>query len=220
MSCECFNCDRYINQIKKLEEILDEHGLEYNKIKMGKIKIVPDTPAMIDLRDERIEELVNDHYDERLFLMGYKGVVEFIHKYVVVDDETSSIVYVCADQSKKVFHYYTEEGLQKDIRCKDLMDAIYDPLVKKVSKIYHIMINNIYDSEEIVVDDDSDSDDYDSDIEEIIAEELHESKPSDGDEKTVDERVNEAVALFLEIKKCLGKVRKPVVDILVDLLSL
>lgn len=222
-SMGCAYCTRYMNYIVSLQALLDDNGIDYKpikKVRKGKDKVVPDTMSQIDLTDGRLDHLVSEYYTEETFLKGYKGVVDFIHTYVVRDDESSEMVYICADSTKKIFHYYDEEGLQKDIRCKALMDAIYDPLIKKVNKIYRVMINKIYQEEEDSDSSDSDIDEYDSDIEEVIAEELHDDKKKQKDVETVDERVNHAVSIFLEIKKCIGKVRKPVVDELVTLLAL
>lgn len=226
----CVYCKRYINYIKTLQSLLDDNGIEYREIKSfrkGKDKVVPDTMLQIDLTEGRLEHLVSEYYTEETFLRGYKGVIDFIHTYVVRDDENSQFVYVCGDSTKKVFHYYDVEGLQRDTRCKVLMDAIYDPLIQKVNKIYRILINRIYVDDDVLVvgndsSDDENDDEYDSDIEEVIAEELHDKKIKDieNSSKTVDEKVNNTVSLFLEIKKCIGKVRKPVVDELVSLLTL
>jgi len=236
-STGCAYCVRYLNHIEKLQALLDDSGIDYKPLKSirkDKDKVVPDTMDRLDLSDDRIENLVNEYYTEEIFLQGHKGVIDFIHSYVVRDDDSSELVYVCADATKKVFHYYNDDGLQKDIRCKALIDAIYDPLIKKVNKIYRVIINRIYEEDDVLVvrnesssddeEDDGDSDiEYDEDIDEVIAEELHkESKGSDASNssKSVDEKVNESVSVFLEIKKSIGKVRKPIVDELVSLLTL
>lgn len=231
-STSCTYCNQYLKYIQKLQSLLDDNEIEYQKMRIKKDKSLPsEVMSQIDLTEGRLEYLVSEFYTEETFLKGYKGVIDFIHNYVVRDDETSEIVYICSDSTKKIFQYYDVEGLQKDIRCKILMDSIYDPLIKKVNKIYRILINKIYQDDDILVvggnsynsDSDDDSDDYDSDIEEIIAEELHDKKKQKDAEivsKTIDELVNNTVATFLEIKKCIGKVRKPVVDELVSLLAL
>lgn len=235
-SIGCAYCVRYLKHIDTLQSILDDNGIDYKSLKpirKGIDKIIPDTMAQLDLSEERLESLVNEYYNQEMFQRGYKGIIDFIHMYVVHDDVSpTDLVYICADPSKKVFHYYDEDGLQKDIRCKALMDALYDPLIKKVNKIYRILINRIYQEDDVLVvgesSEDSESDDeYDEDIDEIIAGELHDSGDkkkqrdhAESSSQTVDERVNHAVAIFLEIKKCIGKVRKPVVDELVMLLTL
>lgn len=234
-SIGCAYCVRYLKHIDNLQSILDDNGIDYQSLKpirKGIDKIIPDTMAQLDLSEERLESLVNEYYTQEMFQKGPKGIVEFIHTYVVRDDDTPvNFVYICADPSKKVFHYYDEEGLQKDIRCKALMDALYDPLIKKVNKIYRILINRIYQEDDVLVvgesEDSESEDEYDDDIDEIIAEELHDSgdkrkekEHSESSSQTVDERVNHAVAIFLDIKKCIARVRKPVVDELVMLLTL
>jgi hypothetical protein len=237
-SIGCAYCVRYLKHIETLQCILDEQGILYKPlrpIRKGIDKIIPDTMAQLDLSESRLEDLVSEYYTAETFKRGYKGVVDFIHTYIVRDDDSpQDILYICADPSKKIFHYYDEEGLQKDIRCNVLMNSLYDPLIKKVTKIYRILINRIYNEhEESDSGSDSESendDEIDEDIDEIIAEELHESidkkKEREHTEsvshmtETIDERVNQTVAIFLEIKKCIGKVRKPVVDELVILLTL
>ncbi|MDD4930562.1 MAG: hypothetical protein PHG66_00205 [Candidatus Colwellbacteria bacterium] len=232
-SIGCAYCVRYLNHIDILQSILDDNGIYYQPLKPIRKgdKIISDTMAQLDLSEERLESLVNEYYTQDTFQKGYKGIIDFIHTYVIRDDDTpTDIVYICADPSKKVFHYYDVEGLQKDIRCRALMDALYDPLIKKITKIYRILINRIYQEDDVLIvgeSSDSDSDDeYDEDIDEVIAEELHDSgdkrkqKEASDNSKTADEQVNHAVAIFLNLKKSIGKVRKPIVDELVTLLTL
>jgi hypothetical protein len=204
-----FNCDQcvvYKKRIKELENIL--------KLSHPKEEEEFDDTIILDLSDAHIEYLVEKYYNEELFFMGQKGVVNFITQYVVRDDD-NKIAYKCSDQSKKMFCFFTEKGIQKDHRCKLLFESIYDPLIKKVNKIYRIVLNRIYEEKKEIVpsDSDSDGDSYDSDIEEVIANELLENN-----DNTVDDKVNNAVNKFLEIKKCIGKVKKPIIDELTQLL--
>ena len=232
----CAYCTRYLNYITKLQKLLKDNEIDFHPLKeiSGNEKIVPDTMEQIDLSEFRLKYLVDDYYNEETFQKGSKGIVEFINSYVVRDDN-SELLYVCADSSKKIFHYYDEKGLQKDIRCKVLIDSIKEPLIKKATKMYRELLELIYQEEKGLVSSDSDSDEeeeYDSDIEEIIAEELRtlaidkkrrrEMKQYVNEQlsNNVDDKVNQVIAIFLEIKKCLGNVRKPVVDELVSLLAI
>lgn len=175
--------------------------------------------SFLDLSERRIEELVDQYYTVELFNQGQKGIISFIYSYIVrSDDDQSKILYKCIDQNKRIFRYRDEEGLHRDVKGKIIMDAIYDPLLKKVNKLYRIMINRIYEDEKNSgVLDEEDSDDYDSDVEEVIAAELH-FVDDNSDITSTDDKVNNAVNRFLEIKKCCGKIRKPIIDELSQLL--
>lgn len=248
-NCEtdCTKCASYRERIIELENLLKEslniikpitnkgeNESEYGNSSKDEIKDEDDhsdhtdenDERYLDLSDARIEDLVDKYYNEELFYQGQKGIIYFIYSYIVRDDEDrTKFLYKCLDQTKKIFQYTDEEGTHKDIRCKTLIDAVYDPLLKKVNKIYRITINKIYEEDEKNSSDDcsNESDEYDSDIEEIIASELHFCDESgDRGEKevsSVDDRVNIAVNKFLEIKKCCGKIRKPIIDELSIMLS-
>lgn len=239
-SGSCTSCNQYLKvgtsitsvipellkHIETLEFLLNDNFISFRPMKsIKKEKPVPDTMKQIDLSEERLEYIVNEYYNEEIFEKGYKGVIEFIRDVVVKDDDSGELVYICADPVKKIFHYYDDHGLQRDIRCKIMMDSLYDPLLKRVNKIYKGLIDKIYKRQEDVIviktrdsdDDETDDEDdltYDSEVEEVIATELVNNS------NTVDENLNKAVALFLEIKKALGRVRKPVVDELITLLSI
>lgn len=235
-SIGCAYCTRYLNYITKLQKLLKDNDIKFRELKeiSGNEKIIPDTMEQIDLSEFRLKYLIDDYYTEESFQKGSKGVIEFINSYVVRDDN-SELLYICADSSKKIFHYYDEKGLQKDIRCRALLDAIKEPLIKKATKFYRELLDIIYQEEKGLISSESDSDDedeYDSDIEEIIAEELRtlaidkkrrrEMKEYVNEKlsNNVDDKVDKVIAIFLEIKKCLGNVRKPVVDELVHLLAI
>ena len=207
----CTNCKRYIKRIKELE----------NKIN-GTTNLTDDEDqkVILDLSESRIEDLIDKYYDDDLFNQGKNGIISFIYSYIVRDDnDRSKILYRCDDQHKKIFSFYNDEGLIKDTRCKILIDSIYEPLIKKVNKIYRIMINKIYDEERTqnVEDSDTEDDEFDSDIEEVIASELN-FQDTNKSSSSIDDRVNMTVNKFLEIKKCCNKNRKPIIDELSQLL--
>jgi hypothetical protein len=161
----------------------------------------------LDLSERRIEELLDQYYNDELFLMGYRGVVSFIYNYIIRDDDKDIILYKCTDQNKKIFIYQDCDGtINKDIKGKTLMGAIHDPLIKKVNSIYRKRINDIYEEDEKNSKkdrndcSDDDDDDSDIDIDEVIVSELHfcfEEERKD----IVDNKVNKIVNSFLEIKK-------------------
>lgn len=206
---DCPQCTLYIERIRELESLLDISAEEI---------LIDD--SILDLSYDRIVDIVDKYYTQDLFNQGQKGIVSFIYSYIVRNDkDRSKILYTCIDQQKKIFQYRTEKGNQKDTRCKNLLDVLYDPLIKKVNKIYRISINKIYEEEKknTSIEDDL-SDDYDSDIEEVIASELYKDKPST-DELSIDDVVNATVDTYLEIKKCC-KNRKLIVDELSQMLYL
>lgn len=212
-SCGCIYCDKYLSYINDLQNILEDNHISYSELKIRrKNNVLPDLIDILDLSENNLETIIDEYYTEELFQKGIKGIVEFIHEYIV--QEENKLLYVCADPVKKIFHYYDVEGLQKDIRCKMLLDSLHNPFIKRVNKIYKIIINRIYQEDEIKID--SDDDEYDSDVEEIIANEVVENNNQD----SIDDRINQTVATFLEIKNCIGKNRKPLVDELVTLLSI
>ena len=229
------NCEKYIEYISKLQELLDDYGIPYESISKSKDtkKVIFDVMDPLDLSSENIEELV-ESYNETMFLKGTKGLIEFIYNNVIKDDE-NNIIYICEDPQKKVFKFYNNSGVVKDTRCKLLLDSIGDILLKKVNKLYRISINKIYDEEpEAIESDDSNEEEYNEELEEIIAEELlsdtkiknlGETSPEveekkENDNLNIDDKVNNVVSIFLEIKKSLTTMRKPIIDELVKLLTL
>jgi len=209
---ECQQCTIYKKRISELEKILKKSARETSTEESAE--------GVLDMSDKRIEDLVEKYYTEDLFFQGQKGIVSFIYSYIIRDDDNrSKILYRCVDQTKKIFQFQSDEGIQKDARCKTLLDVVYDPLIKKVNKVYRIIINRIYEEDEknSTDSDIEDEEDYDSDIEEVITEELH-FCDSDENKSSVDDRVNIAVNKFLENKKCCNKNRKPVIDELSQLL--
>lgn len=220
INSECKNCLIYIEKIKQLENII--------KLLRGNELSESDVINELDLSEKRIEDLVEKYYTYELFFQGQKGIISFIYSYIIRDEQDrNKILYKCADQTKKIFQFTDIEGeLHKDFRCKILLDSIYDILIKKVNKIYRIEINRLYNEEEKnQSDENSDSEDYDSDIEEVIANELQNNKEDKEDKEktensTIDDKVNIVVNKFLEIKKCLWKNRKPLIDDLSQILFL
>lgn len=229
----CHNCIRYINRIMELEKQLalqsdtqsdTQTDIKYQvdtDVEMSCIQQEEGNPNYLDLSYDRIENLVLKYYNTDLFFQGYRGIVAFIYSYIIRDDNNPSrILYTCIDPLKKTFEYHDENGTVKDNRCKNLLDALYEPIIKKVNKIYRININKIYEesSTEDANDEEEDNSDieYDSDIEEIIASELQCEKTGT---KSIDEKVNFTVDVFLEIKKSC-KNRKVIIDELCSLLSM
>ena len=205
---ECIRCAQYRKKIKELESKLNKNN--YTKEENSQSET---DEGILNLSESRIEELIDKYYTYELFLQGQKGVISFIYSYIVRDDtDQSKILYKCIDQSKKIFGFHDDEGFHKDVRCKTMLDAVYDPLIKKVNKIYRTSINKIYEEEKNNNQDDIDE--YDSDIEEVIATELHFNNENIS---SIDDRVNDMVNRFLEIKKCC-KNRKPIIDELSQML--
>lgn len=220
---KCYHCLLYQERIKELEEII-----RVSAIYSPKEEISESDEGVFDLSDRRIEELVEKYYTEELFFQGHSGLVSFIYSYVVRDDDDKTkILYRCIDQQKRIFQFQDEEGLHKDNRCKLLMDVLCGPLIKKVTKIYRILIDKIYDEDKCTTNssdegrdsDDSDSDnDSDNDIEEVIATELHCcDEKGKLDVSSTDDKVNNVVNKFLEIRKC-RRNRKQIVDDLSQML--
>lgn len=230
---ECIKCASYRERIIELEKLLNHNNKNKDEIKYEDDSDTVDEneERYLDLSDSRIEDIIDKYYNEELFYQGQKGIVYFIYSYIVRDDEdTTKFLYKCIDQNKKIFQYSDEEEIHRDTRCKTLIDAIYHPLLKRVNKIYRITINKIYQEDENNSSESSDSEDDDIvesddyDIEEVIASELHFCEESinevKGEKKpSVDDKVNNAVNKFLEIKKCCGKIRKPIIDELSIMLS-
>jgi hypothetical protein len=216
---KCVECQCYRERILELEKLLEENTItkEYSIVTTNEDS--DNENNILDLSYSRIDDIINRYYNEELFYQGQKGIIYFIYSYIVRDDDDNTkFLYKCINKDKKIFQYLDYEGVvQKDIKCKKLIDSIYELLLKRVNKIYRITINKIYEEEEI--EEDSDSDEYDSDIEEIIATELNFIDESMDQKKSADDKLNIVVNKFLEIKKCCGKVRKPIIDELSLLLS-
>ena len=107
----------------------------------GKDELIEDE-KYLDLSYERLHNISENNYTEDLFYQGQKGIVNFIYTYVL---EKSNELYKCVDTNKKLFIYIDETGECNDKKCKVLIDSIYNVLIKKVNKIYRIIINKIYE---------------------------------------------------------------------------
>lgn len=191
---------------KKCSELQKRIDLLEDQLRINKLNF----RSILDLSEERIVELLDKYYNESLYMEGKRGVINFIYSYVV-RDEDDNIAYKCIDIEKGIFEYVDESGtIRRDRKCNQLFSSIYQPLIKRVNKIYRILLDKLYAED--------DKTPYNSDEDEVL-EVIEEELSIDEDErlKTVDDQINDVVRINLDIKK-LGKNKKPVADELTRML--
>jgi hypothetical protein len=261
---ECQKCLLYKKKIAELEKIIhsssvvereeDELHIEIpsTEIREEEIKI----EGILNLKKERIYTLIELFYTEDLFLQGQEGISHFIY-YIVIRDTNvhgksndggeNRITYKCIDKEKKIFNYLSnrneggneESKIERDLKCRTLLDSILPFIIKRSHKIYRNILNRLNEVEE-GSDDDTDLEEVD----ELIASEIvgnintfknrgsdlqaldgffkSESEASQGfnllmnEGDTYDDKVNKLINIFLTIKKS-NKNRRHIVDKLIQL---
>lgn len=155
---ECKSCRKYQKRIKELEKKIA--GLE-------KKMMDPDLPVL-DLSEDRVQDLIDEKYNEELFRMGQKGIALFVYSYLI-RDLNGRIAYIMTDRDKKDFKYRGGDGIvYKDHACNKLFDSFYNLLRKRANKLYLDCINDTVVSS----DGDDDEDELDSDTEEVITQSI------------------------------------------------
>ncbi|MDC3332923.1 hypothetical protein OAV62_01645 [bacterium] len=88
---------------------------------------------VLNLDPDHIKQKVDDHYTEQLFYRGVPGLVEFGNEHIFRDDD-GNLLYVVADNARKIFKYKSERGIETDVKANKLTSAIHPHICEKIDK--------------------------------------------------------------------------------------
>ena len=150
MACHCEEYKKRIDELERRVDVLE------------KSNAIPSPPLpLLDLSTKRIKSVVEAKYTEELFLLGQKGIAQFVYRYLL-RDPSGEVAYFMFNRDKKEFKFRgMDNKVYRDVGCNKIFEMFYPIIRKKAIKIYLDCINSN--------DSDSDSDNgMDSDTEEAI----------------------------------------------------
>jgi len=125
-----------------VEEIAKQPKIVQNTQNIQNNKLMMMTPFDMDEKtQEKISNLLEQHFGEDHFYDGQKGVARWAHQHLLKDDE-GSLKYISTDPSRSVFKYKTSDGdIRKDLKAKKLSKMIGN----SVKPITRCMYNDMKD---------------------------------------------------------------------------
>ena len=90
----------------------------------------------LDLNEEKIKTIVENHLDETYFLDAQKGVAKFcFDKLIQTEDGKRRLV--CSDPVRERYRYIDEEGnLQEDIQASRFIEKVAKPIIDASKKVH------------------------------------------------------------------------------------
>ncbi len=93
------------------------------------------TLVVFDLSQERLEKIFDKHYTRRDFQWGVKGLGMFVVEHVIVTADGRFRVGLSDFNRGTIVFIHPERGVIRDGKCRQLIDMVYGPCMRRVDQI-------------------------------------------------------------------------------------